>query len=299
MNGTGQGGMAALRVGINVPTTVLDRDGAVRRAVLAEELGFDYVSASDHPGVSTPNFETWTMLTWLAASTTRISIATRVLGLPYRSPAMVAKMAETLARLSSGRLLLGLGGGHGDDEFRSLGLDVPTAKEKVDGLSDALRIIRGLWSQSPFTYAGSRYHVAEADIEPKPERPIPIWLGTYGPRALALTGALADGWIPSLGSASRDLLPRMRSTILQSAESAGRNPDDIECVLNVPVRVGDAAEKGESRIVGSPAQVVDMLVEFVSLGFTGFNIMPIGDDDEAQVRQFGEMVLPGLRSAVN
>lgn len=299
MKGKDLGGATALRMGVNVPTNVLDRDAAARRALLAEDLGFDYISASDHPGVATPNYETWTMLTWLAARTTRISVATRVLGLPYRSPAMVAKMAETLSRLSAGRLILGLGGGFSDDEFRSLGLDVPTPREKVDGLRDALRIIRGVWSEPSFSYSGSRYHVAEAEIEPKPERPVPIWLGTYGPRALALTGELADGWIPSLGFASRDQLPQMRATILMSAERAGRNPADIECVLNVPVHVGATTTDSEPRVEGSAAQVADELIKFVDMGFTGFNIMPIGDDDEVQLRHFGEQVLPIVRSVVN
>jgi alkanesulfonate monooxygenase SsuD/methylene tetrahydromethanopterin reductase-like flavin-dependent oxidoreductase (luciferase family) len=63
--------------------------------------------------------ETWTMLSWVASRTSRIRVATRVLGVPYRPPAMVAKMAETLDRLSRGRLILGLGGGYSDEEFRA------------------------------------------------------------------------------------------------------------------------------------------------------------------------------------
>jgi alkanesulfonate monooxygenase SsuD/methylene tetrahydromethanopterin reductase-like flavin-dependent oxidoreductase (luciferase family) len=88
----------------------------VAEAVRAEALGFDFVSSSDHPGGAAPNYETWTMLCFIAAATSRIRIATRVLGLPYRAPAMVAKMAESLDRLSGGQLILGLGGGSGDDD---------------------------------------------------------------------------------------------------------------------------------------------------------------------------------------
>jgi alkanesulfonate monooxygenase SsuD/methylene tetrahydromethanopterin reductase-like flavin-dependent oxidoreductase (luciferase family) len=112
--------------------------GPVADAQRAERLGFDFVSASDHPSGQTRTYETWTMLAWMAASTTRIAVASRVLGVPYRAPAMVAKMAETLDRLSGRRLILWLGGGYSDDEFRAFGLGVPTPREKVDGLGEAV-----------------------------------------------------------------------------------------------------------------------------------------------------------------
>src|SRR6185437_3374601 len=103
----------------------------VARAQRAEALGFDFISTSDHPCGDEPTYETWTMLTWIAANTQRLRIATRVLGVPYRPPAIVAKMAETLDRLTGGRLILGLGGGYSDAEFRALGLRVPSPRDKV------------------------------------------------------------------------------------------------------------------------------------------------------------------------
>ncbi|NRQ40617.1 LLM class flavin-dependent oxidoreductase, partial [Nonomuraea sp. NN258] len=205
-------------------------------ARLAEDLGFDFVSASDHPCGDEPSYEVWTMLTWIAAATTRIKLATRVLGVPYRSPAMVAKMAETLHRLSGGRLILGLGGGYSDEEFRAFGLGVPTPGEKVDGMVDAIHIIRGLWSQSDFSYQGTRHHTDHATIEPKPSTPIPIWLGTYGKRALRATAELADGWIPSLGFAPPAEAAALREHVL----AAGR---DVACVYNVPFHI-DARPDG-------------------------------------------------------
>ena len=137
----------------------------VPRAQRDAALGFDFVSTSDHPCGDEPTYETWTMLTWIAASTQRLRIATRVLGVPYRPPAMVAKMAETLDRLAGGRLILGLGGGYSDEEFRAFGLGVPTPREKVDGMVDAIHIMRGLWSQAELTYTGSRYRTEQAAME--------------------------------------------------------------------------------------------------------------------------------------
>jgi alkanesulfonate monooxygenase SsuD/methylene tetrahydromethanopterin reductase-like flavin-dependent oxidoreductase (luciferase family) len=114
-------------------------------AVRAEALGFDFVSAFDHLHGEAATYEPWTLLTAIAARTTRLKVATRVLAVPYRHPAVLAKMAETLDRLSGGRLILGLGGGHDDREFAAFGLPARSAPEKIEGLDEAVRVLRGLW----------------------------------------------------------------------------------------------------------------------------------------------------------
>jgi probable F420-dependent oxidoreductase len=261
----------------------------------AEALGFDFVSAADHPAAAGSPYEVWTLLTWIAASTSRIKVATRVLGVPYRPPAMVAKMAETLDRLSGGRLILGLGGGSSDDEFRAFGLGVPSPAEKVTGMDEAIRIMRGLWQQPRLTFSGRRYRVEDAMLEPKPGHRIPIWLGTYGPRALRVTGELADGWIPSLGFAPPDQVPAMRHRIRAAARAAGRDPDAITLAYNVEVEVGARARPGV--VCGPPEAVVEQLHAFAKLGFTAFNIMPAGPDVNEQLQLLGRHVLPELDRA--
>ncbi len=277
--------------GLGVSASAAAGADPVGDARLAEELGFDFVSTSDHPCGSEPSYEVWTMLTWIAAATSRIKVATRVLGVPYRPPAMVAKMAESLHRFSGGRLILGLGGGYSDEEFRAFGLGVPTAREKVDGMVEAIHVIRGLWSQARFTYEGSRYRTFEADMEPKPVGPIPIWLGTYGKRALEATGRLADGWIPSLGFAGPEEAARMREKVL----SHGRA---VECVYNVPFRIGAPADGGVA-VTGSVQEVTDRLAGFAELGFTSMNFMPVGPDPRDQAELLATRVLPALRPRVS
>jgi alkanesulfonate monooxygenase SsuD/methylene tetrahydromethanopterin reductase-like flavin-dependent oxidoreductase (luciferase family) len=185
--------MGATLIGLGISTAATPGADPVAAATRAEELGFDLVSASDHLHGRQPTFEPWTMLSWIAAATSRIHLATRVLAVPYRHPAVLAKMAESFDRLSGGRLILGLGGGAVDDEFRAFGLGVRSARDKVDGLEEAIRIARGVWSQPRFTFQGRLYRTDGAELAPKPDRRIPVWLGTYGNRALALTGRLADG----------------------------------------------------------------------------------------------------------
>ena len=262
----------------------------VTRARRAEALGFDFVSAYDHPCGQTPTYETWTMLTWIAANTQRLRIATRVLGVPYRSPAMVAKMAETLDRFTGGRLILGLGGGYSDEEFRAFGLPVPTPREKVDGMAEAIEIAHGLWREPRFTYTGPRYHTEAADLEPKPARPIPIWLGTYGDRALGATGRLADGWIPSLGSAPRDQLAAMRARVLAAATDAGRRPAEITCALNLRIATDRAAD---ADVTGTPGAIADQLTDLVHQGFTAFNLQ-LADPGELEVA--AAEIVPAVRA---
>ncbi|MEU7003356.1 LLM class flavin-dependent oxidoreductase [Nonomuraea sp. NPDC046570] len=260
--------------GLSIPASAGPHDDPVAEAVRAERLGFDFVSTSDHPCGTDPTFETWTLLTWIAAATSRISIATRVLGVPYRPPAMVAKMAESLHRLSGGRLILGLGGGYSDAEFRAFGLPVPSAREKVDGLEEAVRIARGLWSQRSFTFQGELYQVEAADLEPKPVRPIPIWMGTFGPRALELTGRLADGWIPSLGFAPPERAAGMRERVLASAEAAGRDPAELTCAYHLRVYVGEGHDLGPGGVAGPPEAVAERLAGFARLGFRTLSLAP-------------------------
>jgi alkanesulfonate monooxygenase SsuD/methylene tetrahydromethanopterin reductase-like flavin-dependent oxidoreductase (luciferase family) len=290
--------MTALLFGVNLSTSAAPGADPQRDATAAERLGFDFVSASDHPSGTHPTYETWTMLAWVAAATSRIRIATRVLGVPYRPPAMVAKMAETLDRLSDGRLIFGLGGGYSDEEFRAFGLTVPSPRDKVDGLAEAVDIARGLWSQRRFTYHGRLYHTDAAELEPKPDHRIPIWLGTYGTRALALTGRLADGWIPSLGYAPPDRAVVMRERVLAAARDAGRDPDQITCAYNLEIRVDDRPDTAPSVVAGPAEAVAERLVGLVKLGFTAMNVMPVGPGTDEQAERLAREVVPAVRAAV-
>jgi alkanesulfonate monooxygenase SsuD/methylene tetrahydromethanopterin reductase-like flavin-dependent oxidoreductase (luciferase family) len=288
--------VTALQFGLNISTSAEGGADPVAAARRAEELGFDFVSVSDHPCGTQPSFENWTMLTWIAASTTRIRVASRVLGMPYRAPAMVAKMAETLDRLSGGRLILGLGGGYSDEEFRAFGLGERSAKDKTDGLEEGVTVIRGLWSERSFSFSGRLYRTEEADVEPKPAHRIPIWLGTFAPRALAVTGRLADGWIPSLAFAPPDEVVVLRERVLAAAREAGRDPSEITCAYNVGVRVDEQAEASPSLLAGAPDAVAEELIRFVGLGFSAINFMPSGPDPAEQAERRASEVIPAVRA---
>lgn len=285
-------------VGVDLSTSAAPGSDPVAEAQAAERLGFDFVSVTDHLHGTHPTFEPWTLLTWVAAATSHIGIASRVLAVPYRNPAVLAKMAETLSRLSAGRLILGLGGGAFDAEFRAFGLGSLTPRVKIDGLSDAVQIIRGLWTRPGHSHAGLVHHTEMAEISPRPAAKIPIWLGTYGNRALDLTGRVADGWIPSFGYAGPDEVSAMRERVLAAAARAGRPATDITMAYNVAVRIGADHDYGTPAVIGEAKFVAKTLLSFVELGFDAFNLMPVGPHRSAQIERIAADVVPVLRAAV-
>jgi alkanesulfonate monooxygenase SsuD/methylene tetrahydromethanopterin reductase-like flavin-dependent oxidoreductase (luciferase family) len=290
--------MSDVAFGLAIAPSVRPGTSPVESARRAEDLGFDFVSASDHPCGTEPTYEAWTMLSWIAAATTRIRVAPRVLGVPYRNPAMVAKMAETLSRLCGGRLILGLGGGYSDAEFRAFGLGTFTPRDKVDGLAEAIAITRGLWSRPAFTFGGRLHRTEDASLEPKPAWPIPVWLGTFGDRALAVTGRLADGWIPSYGDRPLEQYRAMRERVLTAARAAGRDPGAITCALHLQVQVDGDAAADPSVVAGPPGVITERLLAFAGIGFTAFSFAPTGPGAREQAERLAREVIPALRDAL-
>ncbi len=284
-----------MRFGYNLSTAVPASGDPTAEARDAEALGYDFVCVSDHLHGAHATFETWTFLTWVAAATSRVDLVPNVLGLPYRPPAVLAKMAETVQRLSGGRLVLGYGAGGMDAEFEAFGLDVRTPAAKVVALEDALTILHGTWSSSPFTFEGAQLSVREARVELKPIRSIPVWIGGNGPKVLALTGRLADGWIPSMPFAPPAVIPERVAIILRAGEAVGRSRQDYTFVYNVGIGIGVGPHRDDTSIVtGSPEQIAEQLAALEGLGFDAINVWPVGDATE-QRHRIAEEVLPLVR----
>ncbi|CAO5184327.1 Luciferase-like monooxygenase [Frankia sp. AiPs1] len=258
----------------------------------ADELGYEVFSLSDHLHSTRPTVEPLTTLSWLAGQTRRIELVTNVLALPYRAPAVLAKTAETLDRLSGGRFVLGLGGGGYDEEFHAFGLPARTGGQKIQGQREAIAILRGLWSGKPTTLHGQEFSVNAAQIDPKSDHQIPIWLGSYGPQALALTGELADGWLPSIGRVGLGKAAQMRAAVLDAAARAGRDPASIVCATNVIVRVGARLPASSGVVSGDVPEVIGHLVDIVRVGFTALLLaVPTVRELELLARD----VLPAVR----
>jgi alkanesulfonate monooxygenase SsuD/methylene tetrahydromethanopterin reductase-like flavin-dependent oxidoreductase (luciferase family) len=178
-------------------------------------------------------------------------VAPVVLALPNRHPTVLAKMAETLDRLSAGRLVLALGSGAAINEpaYHAFGLAQRSPRQKVAALAEAIDILRGLWSTSSFSYAGQHFQTEGATIEPKSRHPIPIWLGVFGDRMVDLVGRKADGWLPTYQFLAPEPAYEKLERIRKVAEDAGRNPDEITYAYNIPVLVeaGSSTSRGADR----------------------------------------------------
>jgi alkanesulfonate monooxygenase SsuD/methylene tetrahydromethanopterin reductase-like flavin-dependent oxidoreductase (luciferase family) len=190
----------------------------------AESRGLELVGIQDHP-YQRRYVDTWTLLAWLAARTERIRFFPDVANLPLRPPAVLAKAVASLDALSGGRIELGLGAGAFWDAIRAMGGPARASGESVEALEEAIRIIRLAWSgERSVSFAGRHYRVKGWHPGPAPSRGIAIWLGAYRPRMLRLTGRLADGWVPSLGSRRRRRSAgrRRRSTRRRARPAATR-----------------------------------------------------------------------------
>jgi alkanesulfonate monooxygenase SsuD/methylene tetrahydromethanopterin reductase-like flavin-dependent oxidoreductase (luciferase family) len=138
--------------------------------------------------------EGWTRLTYLAAAFPRFRVGHLVLSQSFRNPALVAKMGATLQELSGGRFILGLGAGWLEEEYLAYGYDYPSGGVRVAQLEEAIEVIRAMWTDYPADYHGNYYRLEGARCEPRPEIPIPIMVGTNGPKALGVTARQADWW---------------------------------------------------------------------------------------------------------
>jgi alkanesulfonate monooxygenase SsuD/methylene tetrahydromethanopterin reductase-like flavin-dependent oxidoreductase (luciferase family) len=271
-------------------------------AQASEEAGLDLVTFQDHP--YQPGFlDTWTLLTYVAAATTTIQLAPNVLNVPLRPPSVTARAAASLDLLSAGRLNLGLGAGGFWDAIEAMGGTRLRGGQAVTALEEAIRIIRELWDvgqRGGVRVDGERYRVHGAKRGPAPAHAVPIWLGAYQPKMLRLTGAQADGWLPSAGYLEAGALAVGNEVIDASARDAGREPSDVRRLLNV---FGSVTPSGASTsLYGSAfeAPVERWVDELATTALEdGVSVFILGTDDPRQLAVFAQEVAPAVRDAVD
>jgi len=237
----------------------------------AEARGLDYIAIQDHP-YQRRYVDTMALLGLIAGRTSRIGLFPDVANLPLRPPAVLAKTAASLDVLSGGRFELGLGAGGFWDAIEAYGGPRRTPAEALAALDEGIQVIRKVWSgERNLRFNGRHYQLKGAQSGPPPAHPIGIWLGVHGPKAIALAGRVADGWVPSLRGDAGDTTPlRDRTAQLDAAAAeAGRAPGDIRRVVNVNGTVTDGESTGLLR--GPVTQWVDELTPLaLDLGFDTF-----------------------------
>ncbi|HEX2152426.1 MAG TPA: LLM class flavin-dependent oxidoreductase [Acidimicrobiia bacterium] len=251
------------------------------RAEAAEEMGFDifvfedallYRSEHATDGV----WESVSIAGALAATTSRIRLGQSVVNSPYRSPAMTAKIAETLDEISGGRYVLGIGAGNTpESDYEAFGFP---ADRRYSRFAEAIQIVHALLKTGSVSFDGEFYSAREAEMVlrgPHAEGP-PINIAAGGPRMLQLVARYGDAWNwwgydETLDETTERLKPIINQ-LDAACESQGRDPSDIRRTLDVytviPPAFADAEGlPGRQPIAGGAEEIAEHLLSLGSLGF--------------------------------
>ena len=280
------------------------------KAHRAEAQGFTWFSVMDHliqiQGVGAPDepfMESWTVLSALAAVTSRLRLATLVSSVSYRNPAHLAKMAATVDVISRGRLTLGIGGGWNEMEYRQYGWDFPAQPAvRLRQMEEAIRIALAMWQEPRATFHGRYFHIEEAILEPKPaQKPHPpIMIGGGGEqltlRAVARLGDACNLFGPP------EMVAGKLEVLRRHCAAEGRNYDEIEKTnLTSLLLARDEAElKAKRERLGLPeqfrgyaltaAQAVDLVGQFRDAGSQMFIASFYRNDPETQALMASEVM---------
>src|SRR5437763_2759616 len=235
--------MGKLRVGIQLPEAERRVPFAeyVAMARAAEEVGFDSIWLGDHllygdqgRGERGP-WEAWTLLSALAAVTERVELGPLVACAGFHSPGLLAKMAATIAEVSGGRFVLGLGAGWNEREYRAFGIPFD---QRVSRFEESFTIVRRLLAGERVTLNGRFWQADDAVLLPMPARPPRLMVGSNGPRMLSITlphVAAWNTWYEDFGNSAEGFAP-LNERIGAAARDAGRDPGEIRrsaCALVV------------------------------------------------------------------
>ncbi|WP_370970647.1 LLM class flavin-dependent oxidoreductase [Amycolatopsis sp. cg9] len=291
--------------GIGVSTAVAAVPDTLDLAVQVDRAGLDLLTVSDHP-YHADRLDAYAEIGVLLGRTERISGLVSVTNLPTRPAPMLARAITSLSALTGGRIVLGMGVGGLWDDIARLGFTKLTPGQAVRAFEEGIRLVKMLGGGGePVTFDGEFHQVT--NLEPAAEEMPPVWTGSVGPKSLAVTGRVADGWMP--GHAADWLSERFRTSrplIDKAAADAGRDPADIATVYNFPGRI-TAKPLPKTRtddgrwIGGSPDQWIEELtgavLEHNAAGFVLFGPGGSTPDAESAARWAGEIV-PAVREAV-
>ncbi|HZR81654.1 MAG TPA: TIGR03557 family F420-dependent LLM class oxidoreductase [Candidatus Binatia bacterium] len=328
-----------LQLGWKAGTEQYPPEELLEYAVAAEQAGFDSIDASDHfhPWAERGQASfVWSWLGAVAARTRRIVLGTGVTCPTLRyHPAIVAQAAATVQRLAPGRFYLGVGTGEALNEYSATGL-WPESTVRRERLSEAVELIRRLWTGDKVTHDGTYYATRAAKLYTAPVEPIPILVSTMAPGTAGFAGRLGDGLI-TVGGDEPDVYREMLAEFERGAREAGKDPSRMPRMIELAVAY--AADEKEAidvrqaywagafvpalfsqrlhtphlseqngKVVGAdtirkkaclssdPEEHVRFVQRYVELGFDHVIFHSAGPDQGAFIQAYGRDVLPRLRA---
>lgn len=273
-----------LKVGVQLPEIerVAPWPDMKRMATTAEALGYDSIWLGDHllykNEGDTPKgpWEAWTMMAAIAAVTEKVEIGPLVACTSFHNAAMIAKKAVTLDEVSQGRLILGLGAGWNEPEYRSYGFPYD---HRVDRFAESFTVIRQLLEGETVSFDGEYTQLDECVIHPAgPRKHIPLMVGSGGPRMLDITMPYVDSWnawYAWFNNKPEDLKPWM-DKVDAACERVGRDPATVERTCAVLVQLPDGAgrsvmhseDAGTQPLRGEPEAMAEALRAFAAVGIS-------------------------------
>ncbi len=248
-------------------------------AQLAEQIGLDSFWLADHllyrfaGQEERGSWEVLTLLSALAPVTNRISLGPIVAAVPFRNPALLAKMADTLDEISGGRFILALGAGWHRPEFDAFGYPYD---HRASRFQEALEIIAPLLRRGSVDFRGEYYRAENAVLRPRGPTPggPPIWIGAKGPRMLRLAAQYADAW-NTVWHLSAAKVQEAYTGFKRACVEVGRDPATAELTAGTMVKLLRPGEDAwlDDGISGSPQEIADRLAEFGQVGVQHLLVM--------------------------
>jgi alkanesulfonate monooxygenase SsuD/methylene tetrahydromethanopterin reductase-like flavin-dependent oxidoreductase (luciferase family) len=291
--------------GFGAQSDIDDGPELLRMAQQADRDGLDIFSLSDHPYIG-GRLDAYASIGFVLGRTQRISGFANVTNVPTRPAPMLARTVTSLSALSGGRVVLGMGAGGLWDRISDMGVPRLSPGDAVDAFEEAIVLVKMLSGGGPpVTYQGRHYQVDQ--IEPAPVAAPAVWTGSVGPKSLAATGRVADGWIPGHGADWRSERYRASRPIIDEAATAvGRDPREIGTVFNLPGRITDrplaATRDHTGRWIGGSVdqwaeELTGAVLEHGAAGFMLFSASG-GAQDVVSLGRWAREIAPAVREAI-
>ena len=269
-----------VNIGLRIPSLHPSNTAALRSFVLeAELLGYHSIWVGDHVFYRVDVVDPLTMLTWVAAQTSRVRLGTAVMLTAYRNPVLLAKAASSLDYLSGGRLTLGISIGGAEAEYNSLGVAM---NKRVAHLRENVAIMRRLWAEEGVEHEGQYHRIEGGTMSPRPvQKPgVPLWFGGNSEAMQRRLAGIADGWVGPGGAPADNFVAGVKR-VRDFAEEQGRDPNTLGFGKLINVSIDPSRERAfelarahwntyygpnfnveRSAICGEPEEVGAALREF-------------------------------------
>lgn len=310
--------MANVHFGVTIPQIKRTWTEAKSNSIEFEAMGYDSLWVCDHlygpQSPQIPILEAWSLISAVAAVTSKVEIGTLVTPAGMRNAPQLGKVIATIDNIAEGRIIPGLGAGWMPREFSDFGVPFLPTSQRLIQLRETVEVLKRMWTEPSVSYEGKYVQATNLVCEPKPVRVPPILIGGSGEKVtLKLAAQHADIW--NHQAARQSELPQKIDVLKQRCSEVGRDFSTLtvsqQCLVTIaPDEASaepmiDTAKKifgghmgdptGPLAIAGSPARVREQIQKHIDLGCTMFLMEFFGRDTREPAKLFAEQVLPHFK----